>query len=70
MPLDRDELLELKAHLRSADPAVRTAAIEHAAEVVGHTITAVVAEALDSDNPEVRARALALLDVARPEPEA
>jgi len=62
MPLDADDLRRLKDDLRSEDPVVRAEAMTRAAEAIDATVVSVVAQALLSENPEVRERAVALLD--------
>jgi HEAT repeat protein len=55
-----DELEALRAGLESNDPAVRARALERLEAVVSERAAEVVAEALQSENPEVRAHAEAL----------
>jgi flagellar capping protein FliD len=62
MPLDADDLRQLQADLRSEDPVVRAAAVGRASEAIDATVMSVVAQALLSENPEVRAKAVALID--------
>lgn len=61
MPLDAEALRRLRSELRSEDPAVRAEAAARLEQVIGESSRALVAEALASDDPEVRARAERLL---------
>ena len=61
MSAEAEALRALRADLRSADPAVRDAAFARVAEVLGTSVREIVAEALSSDNPEVREAAEGLL---------
>ena len=58
---DRDALEQLRTDLRSDDAATRSAAIERLGGIVGAGTREVIAEALASDNPEVREAAERLL---------
>jgi HEAT repeat protein len=51
---DRDALEEIRVGLRSADPAVHARAVAGLGDVVGQSARDILAEALASDNPEVR----------------
>lgn len=62
MSLDPAELRKLKEDLRSDDTDVRADAVQRVAEVIDGTIMVVLSEALLFDNPEVRQKALELLD--------
>lgn len=62
MPLNADDLRRLQTDLRSEDPSVRTAAVERASEAIDATVMSIVSQALLSENPEVRARAIELID--------
>ena len=61
MSADPEALRVLRADLHSADPAVRDAAFARVGEVLSASVREVVAEALASDNPEVREAAEGLL---------
>lgn len=58
---DRDALDQLRADLRSPDPRTRSAAIEQLGGIVGAGTREIIAEAVASDNPEVREAAERLL---------
>jgi hypothetical protein len=62
MTLSADDLRRLQADLRSEDPAVRADAFERASEVIDATVLSVVAQALVSENPEVQAKAVELMN--------
>lgn len=62
MPLDAEDLKRLKTDLRSNDPDVRAAAVSRASEAIDATVMSIVSQALLSENPEVRERAVALID--------
>lgn len=62
MSLDPAELLRLKGDLRSDDAEVRADAVQRVAEVIDGTVMVVLSQALLSENPEVRQKALELLD--------
>lgn len=62
MPFDIEELRRLQEELRSADASVRARAVERAREKVDAAVMDVLTCALASENPEVRARALVLVD--------
>jgi hypothetical protein len=61
MSLDPDELRRLRGDLRSVDPAVRAGALVRLQAIIGEGAREVIAEALVSENPEVRERAELLL---------
>jgi HEAT repeat protein len=58
---DADEIRRLREELRATDPAQRVAAMSRLGEVLSESARAIVAEALASDNAEVREAAEALL---------
>ena len=62
MSLSADDLRRLKDDLRAEDAEVRAEAIARASEAIDATVMSVVAQALLSDNPEVRAKAVDLMD--------
>lgn len=55
-----DDLEALRAGLESDDPVVRARALKHLEAVIAERAHEVVAEALESENPQVRAQAEAL----------
>lgn len=62
MPLDADDLRRLKLELRSDDADVRAAAVERASAAIDATVMSIVSQALLSENPEVREKAVELID--------
>jgi HEAT repeat protein len=58
---DRDTLEEMRAALRSDDPAIRAGAMEQLGDLLSDSVRAIVAEAMASENPEVREAAERLL---------
>ena len=62
MPLSADDLRQLQVELRSDDPGVRAAAVERASAAIDATVMSIVSQALLSENPEVRAKAIELID--------
>jgi HEAT repeat protein len=62
MPLDPAELRRLREDLRCEDADTRTRAIARLGEVLDSGTREIVAEALASDNPEVRAAAERLME--------
>lgn len=62
MSLDADDLRRLKADLRSDDPGVRAAAVERSSAAIDATVMSIVSQALLSENPDVRAKAIELID--------
>jgi hypothetical protein len=65
MPLDPEALRRLRSDLRSEDASVRAEALARIEQVIGESSRALVAEALASDDPEVRAHAERLLERLR-----
>lgn len=62
MPFDPAELRRLREELRSEDAEMRTRAVARLGEVLDSGTREIVAEALASDNPEVRAAAERLME--------
>lgn len=62
MPLDADDLQRLKVDLRSDDADVRCAAVARASEAIDATVMSIVSQALLSENPDVRQKAVELID--------
>lgn len=62
MALSVDDLRRIQADLRSEDPAVRAEAVKRAAEAIDASVMSIVSQALLSENPEVRAKAIELID--------
>ncbi len=62
MPLDADDLRQLQDELRSDDPGVRATAVERASAAIDSTVMSIVSQALLSENPEVRQKAIELID--------
>ena len=58
---DRDTLEDMRAALRSDDPAVRAGAMERLGDLLSGSVREIVAEAVASENPEVREAAERLL---------
>lgn len=61
MSLDPDALRQLRDELGSVEPGVRAAALARLEVVIGESAREIIAEALVSENPEVRARAELLI---------
>jgi hypothetical protein len=62
MSLDAAELRHLRAELRSPDSGRRAAVVAELMRVIGPGAATLLAEALASESPEVRAQADALLE--------
>jgi len=62
MALSVEDLRRLQVDLRSDDPLVRSDAVRCAAAAIDATVMDIVSQALLSENPEVRERAVALID--------
>ena len=62
MALNADDLRRLKDDLRSDDAAARAAAVARASAAIDATVMSIVSQALLSDNPDVRTKAIELID--------
>lgn len=62
MALSVDDLRQLQVELRSDDPEVRASAVKRAAEAIDASVMSIVSQALLSENPEVRHKAIELID--------